>query len=270
MLTASIVLFNTPQIQIDKVLESVFSSQCIDKLYIIDNSPNDYYRILEKNSPIIHYIHNENLGYGASHNFAIKKAVESYSKYHIVLNPDIYFDKNVLLELTDFMDKNSDVSYILPKVVYPNGELQYLCKLLPTPFDLIFRRFLPETKWLKKQNERYELRHSGYDKIMNPPCLSGCFMFLRLETLAKHSLFFDERYFMYCEDFDLMRRIHRVAKTLYYPKVTIVHNHAKESYKSRKMLLTHIKSAIKYFNKFGWFFDKERRTMNRKILEEIG
>jgi GT2 family glycosyltransferase len=95
-------------------------------------------------------------------------------------------------------------------------------------------------------------------------------MFLRLETLAKHSLFFDERYFMYCEDFDLMRRIHRVAKTLYYPKVTIVHNHAKESYKSRKMLLTHIKSAIKYFNKFGWFFDKDRRAMNRKILEEIG
>jgi hypothetical protein len=36
------------------------------------------------------------------------------------------------------------------------------------------------------------------------------------------------------------------------------------------MLLTHIKSAIKYFNKFGWFFDKDRRAMNRKILEEIG
>ena len=35
------------------------------------------------------------------------------------------------------------------------------------------------------------------------------------------------------------------------------------------MLFTHIKSAIRYFNKFGWFFDKERRTMNKAILKEI-
>ena len=74
---------------------------------------------------------------------------------------------------------------------------------------------------------------------------------------------------MYLEDFDLMRRLHRVGKTLYYPEVTIIHNHAKESYKSKKMLLIHIKSAIKYFNKFGWFFDKERKCMNKKILQEI-
>lgn len=35
------------------------------------------------------------------------------------------------------------------------------------------------------------------------------------------------------------------------------------------MLMTHIKSAIKFFNKFGWFFDKERNPMNNKILKEI-
>ena len=74
---------------------------------------------------------------------------------------------------------------------------------------------------------------------------------------------------MYCEDFDLMRRIHKFAKTLYYPNVSIVHNHEKASYKSKKMLLIHIKSAIHYFNKWGWFFDKERKEMNKKILDEI-
>ena len=197
------------------------------------------------------------------------KAIEERSDYHIVLNPDIYFSAEVLPELASYMDSNSDVGYILPKVTYPNGELQYLCKLLPTPFDLIFRRFLPKTKLIVRHNERYELRHSGYDKIMNPPCLSGCFMFMRLSTLKENNLFFDEQYFMYCEDFDLMRRIHSVAKTVYYPKVSIVHNHAKASYTSRKMLMTHIKSAIKYFNKFGWFFDKERNNMNKQILKEI-
>ena len=269
MLTASIVLYNTPRAQIDAVLHSVFGSRCVEMLYIIDNSPNDRWRILEKESSAVRYIHNANLGYGASHNLAMQEAIEAGADYHVVLNPDIYFGAEVLSELVRFMDANPDAAYVLPRVTYPDGELQYLCKLLPTPFDLLFRRFLPKTKQTEKLNARYELRASGYGKIMNPPCLSGCFMFLRLSTLQKHNLFFDDGYFMYCEDFDLMRRIHRVAKTLYYPNVSIVHDHARESYKSRKMLLAHIKSAIRYFNKFGWFFDAERRTMNRQILCEL-
>ncbi len=273
-ITASIVLFNTPRSQIDSVLKSVFESECVEILYIIDNSPSDRWRILEnqnkgdsKNTKI-RYIHNENLGYGASHNLAMQEAIEGGSVYHIVLNPDIRFGAEVLPALTDFMEENKDASYVLPKVVYPDGEIQYLCKLLPTPGDLIFRRFLPK-RWGKKRNDRYCLKASGYDKIINPPCLSGCFMFLRLSTLQKYNIFFDEGYFMYCEDFDLMRRLHRVAKTLYYPNVQIIHDHQKESYKNRKMLIAHIKSAVRYFGKYGWLFDRERREMNRRVLGEI-
>lgn len=273
MLTASIVLFNTPKNQLSTVMKAVIDSSCIQILYIIDNSLNDKWRIIEKeyleSNIKIRYIHNANLGYGASHNLAMQEAIEAGSDYHIVLNPDIYFASNVLNELINYMDNNIDVGYVLPKVTYPNGELQYLCKLLPTPFDLIFRRFLPKTKLITKLNDHYELKFSGYDKIINPPCLSGCFMFMRLSTLKNNNLFFDDNYFMYCEDFDLIRRIHRFAKTVYYPNATIIHNHAKESYKNRKMLITHIKSAIRYFNKFGWFFDKERKLMNNKILQEI-
>lgn len=269
MLTASIVLYNTPTSQIDAVIKSVLDSKCITVLFVIDNSPEDKLKDLVKKYTFVQYIHHENTGYGSSHNIAIKKAIEIGSTYHIILNPDIYFESNVLPELEKYMDSNPDVGYILPKVIYPNGELQYLCKLLPTPFDLIFRRFLPKTKAILRHNARYELRHSGYDKIMNPPCLSGCFMFLRVSTIKEFNLFFDESFFMYCEDFDLMRRIHKVAKTIYYPEVTIVHDHAKASYKNKKMLMAHINSAIHYFNKWGWLFDRERRVMNKKILEEI-
>ena len=274
-ITASIVLFNTPRTQIDSVLKSVFESGCVEILYIIDNSPSDRWRILEnrnkgdrcKNTKI-RYIHNENLGYGASHNLAMQEAIESGSVYHVVLNPDIRFGAEVLPALVDFMEENNDASYVLPKVVYPDGEIQYLCKLLPTPGDLIFRRFLPKS-WGKKRNDRYCLKMSGYDKVINPPCLSGCFMFLRLSVLAENSIFFDEGYFMYCEDFDLMRRLHRVSKTLYFPEVQIVHDHQKESYKNRKMLIAHIKSAVRYFGKFGWWFDRERQAMNKRVLGEI-
>lgn len=276
-LTASVVLFNTPRSQIELLFKSVFDAKCVETFYIIDNSPNDKWRVLETEyaniadnaGTKIRYIHNQNLGYGASHNLAMQEAIEDGSVYHVVLNPDIYFEENVLSSLINFMDKNSDTAYVLPRVEYPNGELQYLCKLLPTPVDLIFRRFLPKG-WGKNRDDRYCLKSSGYNKVMNPPCLSGCFMFMRLSILQENNIFFDDGYFMYCEDFDLIRRLHRVAKTLFFPGVTIVHDHAKESYKNRNMLIAHIKSAIRYFNKYGWIFDHERRVMNKGILGELG
>lgn len=268
-LTASIVIYKTPKNQLETILKDVIDSKCVSKLYLIDNCTTDENKEYFSSLDFIEYIPHENTGYGSSHNIALRKAIENGSDYHVVLNPDIEFDSKVLQKLIDFMESKPDTVYVLPKVIYPNGDLQYLCKLLPTPSDLILRRFLPKSKWTAKKDAHYSLMDSGYDKIMNPPCLSGCFMFLRVNSLKEHNIFFDERYFMYLEDFDLMRRLHRVGKTLYYPEVTIIHNHAKESYKSKKMLLIHIKSAIKYFNKFGWFFDKERKCMNKKILQEI-
>ena len=267
--TTSIVLYKTPRNQIEAVLNSVFDSNCVDKIYIIDNSPTDELSYVKDISPLIEYIPHDNTGYGSSHNIAIKKSIEIGADYHVVLNPDIRFEPNVLQELANYMSENQDVGYILPKVVYPNGELQYLCKLLPTPSDLIFRRFLPKTKKTEEKNDRYILKQSGYDKIMNPPCLSGCFMFLNCKILKEHNLYFDDRFFMYFEDFDLMRRIHKVSKTIFYPHVSIIHDHAKESYKSKKMLIQHIKSAVQYFNKWGWIFDKERNEMNKRIMEEL-
>ncbi len=273
VVTASVVLFNTPRTQLERLFKAIFESECVKIFYIIDNSPNDAMRILQEiysaAQTKIRYIHNANLGYGASHNLAMQEAIEQDADYHVVLNPDIYFEANVLSELIRFMDANTDAAYVLPRVEYPNGELQYLCKLLPTPADLIFRRFLPKS-WGKKRDDRYCLKASGYDKVMNPPCLSGCFMFMRLSVLKEHDIFFDDGYFMYCEDFDLIRRLHRVAKTLYYPNVKIVHDHARESYKNRAMLRAHIKSAVRYFCKWGWCFDRERREMNKRCLREIG
>lgn len=272
MITASVVVFNSKQEELSKLFQSIENANCVERLFVIDNNACDENKHFFEKMPFyshIEYIPHENTGYGSSHNIALNKAVELGSDYHVVLNPDIEFEPDVLGKLASYMDNNKDVVYMLPKVIYPNDELQYLCKLLPTPADLILRRFIPNCGWKQKKDALYSLKHSGYDRIMNPPCLSGCFMFMRVSTLKENNIFFDERYFMYLEDFDLMRRLHRVGKTIFYPEVTIIHNHAKESYKSKKMLKIHIQSAIKYFNKFGWIFDKERKEMNKKILDEI-
>jgi len=272
-LNISIVLYHNREEQIKKAIESVLNTDLNITLYLVDNSSTDSLRELERiDKRIVYIFNNSNLGFGKAHNIALKKSIEKNIPYHLVLNPDVYFEKGVLEELYDFMENNKDVGLVMPKVLYPDGNIQYLCKLLPTPLDLFGRRFLsfgPFKKIVEKRNEIYELRFTGYDKIMEVPYLSGCFMFIRTEVLKKVGLF-DERFFMYLEDTDLSRRIHRVAKTVYYPYVHIYHEYGKGSYKSLKLLYYHIKSAIKYFNKYGWFFDKEREEINRKILKKLG
>ena len=270
-LSASIVLYKTKVEGLKKVIDSYFAYQGQKQLFLVDNSPSDELKNIVAMYPNneIHYIfNNANMGYGKAHNIAIRKSIEQGQPYHIILNPDIIIEKGALEKLTDYMEQHPEVGNIMPKIIYPDGELQYLCKLLPSPIDLIFRRFIPVKKWKEAINKKYELHSFGYDKIMNVPNLSGCFMFLRTEALKKVGLF-DENIFMYLEDIDLNRRIHTKYKTIYYPDATVIHEHQKESYKNKKLLKAHIKSAIYYFNKYGWFFDKERISINRNVLKEL-
>lgn len=262
MITASIVLYNTNKNELKRLLNCSLSSS-IDKIFIIDNSPKNFFSQIESDK--IDYTYNGvNIGYGGGHNIALKKSIDHRADYHIILNPDIYFENGTIEKMAQYMDNHNSVGAMMPKVTYPNGEIQYLCKLQATPFDLIGRRFLPK-KLTGHRNSTYELRHSQYNKIMNVPCLSGCFMFLRVSILSEVGLF-DDDYFMYCEDFDFYKRIHKKYETIFYPEVSIIHDHKKESYKNKKMMYAHIKSAIHYFNKWGWFSDKDRRIANRNIL----
>ena len=136
---------------------------------------------------------------------------------------------------------------------------------MPTPFNLVGRRFFPNLKWSEKLNEEYQLKEFTYDHCINLPNLSGCFMFLRTEVLKKTGAF-DTRYFMYMEDVDLTRRIHKVSETLFYPYVNIYHGYEKASYSNPVILKYHLRSAIKYFNKWGWLFDKERNQFNKNVV----
>ncbi|MEJ5274000.1 MAG: glycosyltransferase, partial [Spirochaetota bacterium] len=186
-LNISIVIYHNKEEQIKKTIESALNLYLNITLYLVDNSLTDSLRDLERIDKRIKYIFNDsNLGFGKAHNIALKRSIEENIPYHLVLNPDVYFEKGVLEELYNFMEANKDVGLVMPKVLYPDGDIQYLCKLLPTPFDLFGRRFLnfgPFKKIVEKRNEIYELRFTGYNKIMEVPYLSGCFMFIRMEVL---------------------------------------------------------------------------------------
>ena len=193
--------------------------------------------------------------------------MEEGSLYHLVVNPDVWFSSDVIPTIWKYMEEHPEVGQIMPKVLFLDGTIQPLAKLLPTPMDMFCRMFLPE--WMfARRNKRYELAHSGYKHTMDVPCLSGCFMFLRMSTLKETGLF-DERYFMYAEDFDLTRRIHRNYRTLFFPQVSIYHKFSRGSHRSLRLFFAHTISMMRYFCKFGWFYDSERRHFNRRILDEI-
>ena len=266
MLNVSIVLYRPDWEQVSALTHALLQSQRVNRVYWIDNSSQATEQ-LPLQSERIQYQHNPtNLGYGAAHNIAIRESIYDNIPFHLVINPDIILDAKELDRMLDFVSQNPLVGSLMPKVTYPNGQLQYLCKLLPTPLDVFGRRFLPAS-WIAQRNYQYEMRASGYDKIMNIPYLSGCFMLLRTEAV-KQARFFDERFFMYPEDMDLTRRIHRNYLTAYFPHATIIHNHEKASYKSLKMLWIHMVNMCRYFNKWGWFRDKERQLFNDTAIRE--
>lgn len=269
MITASIVTYHNNFEDLEAVINSFLNTNLDIKLYISDNSSNEKIKELCNDDRIEYTFNNGNLGFGKAHNVSIRKALKKNSKYHLILNPDITFNGGVLEELLNYMELNNSVGLIMPKILYPTGEIQKLTKLLPTPMNLIFRKFCPIKKYIDKLDYKYEMRFSEYNKEMEVPYLSGCFMFVRTE-IFKEVGYFDENFFMYLEDTDLSRRIHEKYKTIYYPKVQINHKFAKGSYVNKKLLMYHIKSAIYYFNKWGWFFDKKRKEVNSRILKEWG
>lgn len=266
-ISASLVLFNSPRAQFEAVIQDFLAASPGATLYIADNSPLPLTsRLFEL--PGVHYSHmTGNLGFGKAHNVCLRQACQD-SDLHLLLNPDIHFGPSVLQRMTAGFEADPTLVAAMPQIRYPDGSLQALCKLLPTPMDLIVRRFLPASSWRKRLNDRYELRALPQDRPSEVPTLSGCFMLIRSSTLASIGGF-DERFFMYMEDVDLVRRLGLRGAVRYLPDSYVVHEYAKGSYRNRKLLGYHLASAVRYFNKWGWFVDTHRRRVNKACLQAI-
>lgn len=265
-LSASLVLFHNDPTQYGQSIRC-FLEGCDGVLYVVDNSMAPLQHELFSH-PRVRYVYaGKNLGFGKAHNRAIAMAA-GMSDAHLLLNPDISFETHVLLELGQFLRANQRVGAVMPRITYPDGSLQRLCKLLPTPVDLILRRFIPSERIKAKFNQRYEMHELAQDRPSCVPSLSGCFLLIRNELLTRVGGF-DERFFMYMEDVDLVRRLGDMAETVYLPSVQVVHAYTKGSYRNLKLLGYHLHSAIQYFNKWGWYFDGTRKTRNRIAIEQV-
>lgn len=265
-LTASIVVHRTPFPQLANALECLLRSD-VCKVFVIDNSPDDSLRAVASADSRIDYRHVDNHGFGAGHNIALREAVEDPEGFHLVMNADVWWEGDVPASLVGYLLRNPGVGMVMPKVFYPDGALQYTCRMLPTPADLFAKRFLPASL-AKRRVDRYLLAAHDHDRPLNCPYLLGSFLLFRNSTLLDCGLF-DERFFMYPEDIDITRRIHEKWLTMYWPGVSIVHEHAAASRRSLRMLRVHLVNMARYFNKWGWWADRSRRLFNRRLMREI-
>ncbi len=267
MLAISIVLYKADSKQLIRCLECIYNSKLTCVIFVVDNSPTDSFKKFIDSE--ITYIHlPSNPGYGTAHNIALRKSIANNFKYHLVLNADVYFDfedqNDVLLKLYDYMELNPKVGHVMPMVLNPDGSTQKLCKLIPSPLDLA-ARVLGRLGLNLKKFINIELPEAVYQKKCFVPYLSGCFMFLRVDALKDVGLF-DERFFMYPEDIDLTRRMAIKHDTIFFPDVHVYHEHGGASHKSIRMFLIHLLNMIRYFNKWGWFYDPIRTNLNKKAL----
>lgn len=262
-IVGSLVAYNTADAEIERVAASFASARIRSRMVVVDNSPQPASARICRTIGVDYYHTGANLGFGAAHNLAFE-ASKNAAKYHLVMNPDIEFDHATLPALLAFCEANPEVGLVMPKVIYPDGSPQHLCKRLPTPFDVFARRLFPVPLKIlfRRQLDRYVLRDFDMERCLSVPYLSGCFMFLRNSALNRIG-YFDPRFFMYFEDTDLTRRMRQLYDTVYYPFVTVTHEHGRGTYKSVRLFFCSIQSAVRYFNKWGWIQDKARRSTNQ-------
>lgn len=266
-ISASLVLYNNPPAVFEPCIRSWLNSPSRGELVIVDNSPQPIRSDLF-DAPGIQYIGSQkNVGFGAAHNIALA-AIDAKSDLHIFLNPDVAFPPETLATISTSFEQDDSIAAAMPMILYPDQSQQKLCKLLPTPVDLIVRRFLPNSRIARRRIANYELDQLPNDKPSEVPSISGCFLIARTRCLPKDRSF-DERFFMYMEDVDLVRRLNDHGKIMYLPNCVVTHAYAKGSYRNRRLLAYHIVSAIRYFNKWGWLHDTVRDERNRTVLARL-
>ena len=264
----SFVLYRTGPAEAQAAVEQALASSGLDlHVVVVDNSETPVPLPAFDPDRVTRVRSGANLGYGRAHNIAIA-ASAGRCRYHFVLNTDLRFGPEVIPALVSYMDARPEIGLAMPRVVYPDGRVQQLCRLLPDPLLLLGRRFFPSSRYVRERNRDYEFHDWSYDREASFPFLSGCFMAIRRSVLDRVGGF-DPRYFLYAEDLDLSRRIHAVADTRFAPVATVEHGYRTQSARSWRLTRYALVSLARYFSKWGWLVDRERDAVNRACNEAL-
>jgi GT2 family glycosyltransferase len=240
------------------VLEQGGIWQC--SLVVVDNGNTpDSLRQLLAEFPFLssQLINNErNQGFGAAHNRAIKsRAIKSsQADYHLILNPDVEMATTALSTALAHLQQHAAVVALSPHCTNDKGEVEYLCKRYPAVLDLFLRGFAP--RWLRQCFAKRLARYACQDVVAAEqyqavPLLSGCWLLCRTAALQAVGGF-DERYFLYFEDFALSQELSKHGTLHYFPASKIVHHGGYAARKGARHIGYFLRSALRFFQQYGW------------------
>jgi GT2 family glycosyltransferase len=253
-ITVSIVNWNTAD-ELRDCLDSVLLQQQVSfEITVIDNASSDNsVEMLQSSytSMLTLITNSKNVGFGRAHNQALNL---SQSRYFMILNPDCKLpDSNTLSHIVDYMDSNTEIGILGPKILNSDGTLQFSARRFPSMIAGMFRNTLldklfPSNKFVSN----YLMSDWSHDEISEVDWLSGAAMVVRKNMVDQIGAL-DERFFMYCEDIDWCKRAHDAEwRVVYYPIVSVLHRIGAASDKDPyNAIRRHHKSMLQYFLKYN-------------------
>jgi GT2 family glycosyltransferase len=164
----------------------------------------------------------ENLGFGRANNIAMRAFP---SDYYFLLNTDAFLANDAIDKLLAVARSEPDVGGVGPKLLNPDGSLQpSVGRIPPRSWELpivVFRLY----KLLPKKIRENLLLGSFWDhsEQRRVSALWGTAVLLSNEAIERTGGF-DERFYMYWEDFDLSYRIVKAGlRLIFVPDALVTH-----------------------------------------------
>lgn len=236
MIDVSVVIVNrNTEELLNKSLESVFNAEA-DKItkevFVVDNGSTDKsVEMVRTKFPAVRLIINsDNLGFAKANNQAIK---ECTGRYILLLNSDAYLLNNALTLMVEFMNTHIDAGIVGPKLLNPDGSIQFSCYNIPAVYRALIEMSLLNR--ILPLDIGDMLCHFKYDTVREVGYVSGACMMIRREVIEKTGLL-DERFFMYAEEADWCMRAKKSGFKVYFTPEPVATHAMRGSLKKYELL----------------------------------
>lgn len=193
-----------------------------------------------------------NLGFAGGNNVAYRHAA---GRYFLLLNSDTVVPPGALTALVRYADAHPRAGLVGPKLLNPDGTLQYSCRRFPTLAAGMFRH--TPLEWFAPKNRftgDYLMREWDHETAREVDWLSGACLLARRAMIDEIGGL-DEGYFMYFEDVDWAHRARAAGWEVHYtPEPAVVHEIGRSSdRRPKRMIVMHHQSAYRFFARTSAF-----------------
>lgn len=195
-----------------------------------------------------------NTGFSGGNNVALENLDADYA---FLLNSDAVCHPGALDALLAFADATPDAGMLGPKVLNPDGSLQFSCRRWPTPAAGLFRNvYLGRLFPKNRAAADYLMRDYDHAHPADVDWLSGCALLARRTCVEKIGLLDGETFFFYCEDMDWCLRAQVAGwRVVYFPGAVVTHKiGASTDQIAEKMIVEHSRSMWRFWRKHRAFF----------------